>query len=420
MFVSKTDGRLASLFEDSISPPVAGPAAGWPAPPLARNPDYPFLHPDSTYFRVVYSFRGRDGWKPAVGAKVRADWRDERSRVVTVPEDGIVVFECDGGVGEVFGPRTDRVEGAVHLSYLRNRHMYTCGTLGPDPVYHPSRYLAWRALDLAADTLQKHFGHTRGRINWKVTYDGGSEYTWNIFGDKITLWWGGSSEGRFRWVVAHEYGHALHHKALGGMWGTDKCGEEHRLSMSSITSYTCALSEGFADYAGAVGSVTADYPDGFFGECYEYLGTPDAPDGGHEVGEPWWCRDITHERKPEIEAWVAALFNDLIDDNDNLEGLDDDAEDDKTHYSGYYVAGVFKSCEAKRGRWPDRWKDRSKVYDFVWCLEEYVHKPTHERVFPYTGVPDTAKHERPPHRPKNWHWPDIRSTWLRNLAEEGR
>ena len=118
--------------------------------------------------------------------------------------------------------------------------------------------------------------------------------------------------------------------------------------------------------------------------------------------------------------WVAALFNDLIDDNSNLEGVDDDYSNDKTHYSGYYVAGVFKSCEAKRGRWPDRWKHRSKVYDFVWCLEEYVHRPTHERVFPNTTVPDTAKHKRPPHRPKDWRWSDIRSTWLRNLSENGK
>lgn len=109
---------------------------------------------------------------------------------------------------------------------------------------------------------------------------------------------------------------------------------------------------------------------------------------------------------------------DLIDDNDNYEGIDDDYLDDETHYSGFYVATVFRSCSAKRGRWPDRWKDRSRVYDFVWCLEEWVHKPTHKRVFPGEDVPDTAKHEAK--RPKNWDPFDIRATWLRNLAEEGR
>ena len=64
------------------------------------------------------------------------------------------------------------------------------------------------------------------------------------------------------------------------------------------------------------------------------------------------------------------------------------------------------------------WKDRSRVFDFAWCLEEYVHRPTHERVFPGPDAPGTAEHDAK--RPKNWFWGDIRSTWLRNLAEEGR
>ena len=144
-------------------------------------------------------------------------------------------------------------------------------------------------------------------------------------------------------------------------------------------------------------SWSADYPDGFYHDCFEYFGT--------SKGCP-----ASNIRKPEIEGWVAALFMDLIDDNDNLEGLNDYAYDDLTHYSGYYVAGVFKSCEAKRGNFLDPWKHRSRVYDFVWCLEEYVHKPTHERVFPETPVPDTAKHKRPPEQPDNWWWGDIRST----------
>ena len=77
------------------------------------------------------------------------------------------------------------------------------------------------------------------------------------------------------------------------------------------------------------------------------------------------------------------------------------------HYSGHYIGKVFKTCEG-----------RKRVPDIVWCLEEAVHKSTHRRVFPRTSVPDTAKHEA--ERPPSWHWADIRSTWLRNLAKEGR
>ena len=407
MHVDDTDGRLAPALEDSVA---AGPAAGWPAP-LARSPDYPFLHPDTVYLRVVYSISQREGFQPAVEAQVEGTIiaaggaeRDLGYRIV--PEDGIVAFRCPAPKGSfllvaVHAPHTDLVLGSYYIAALTTDR---CGTLLELEV--PARsYYPWRLLNLAADTLTRHFGHTREMVWWRLDEGGGgSYYRWT---DEITLGWGGVEHDRFRYVVAHEYGHALHHKALGGLFGkfsTPGC-SDHQLTLPS--SYECALSEGFANYAGNIGSHTRDYPEGFLHDCLEYFGTPEG------------C-SAPHDRKPEIEGWVAALFMDLIDDNDNYEGFYDDAFDDLTHYSGSYVAGVFKSCEAKRGNFLDPWKHRSKVYDFVWCLEEYVHKPTHERVFPDTPVPDTAKHKRPPHRPKNWHWADIRETWLRNLAEEGR
>ena len=419
MHVDETDGQLTRILEDSVAP-VAGPAAGWPtgAGP-ARSPDRPFWDPDSVYLHVVYSVSEREGFQPAVEAWVNADYKDARGRDAyhgqLVPEDGIVVFGCNKAKnrsfrGDVEAPETDLVQRRDDIARWETNALH-CGTLVEVEVL-ARRYYPWRLLNLAADTLTRHFGHTRGRVSWQLHFEQGRGASYNgfPFRTEITLPWLAADTDRFRWTVAHEYGHALHHKALGGIWWRSPNCSPHSQHLPS--SYECALKEGFADYAGAVGSVTADYPDGFYGECYEYLGTPNAPSG--------WCRHITHERKPEIEAWIAALFNDLIDDNDNYEGIDDYYLNDETHYSGYYVAGVFKSCEAKRGRWPDRWKDRSKVYDFVWCLEEYVHKPTHERVFPNTGVPDTAKHERPPNQPKNWDPFDIRSAWLRNLAEEGK
>ena len=321
-----------------------------------------------------------------------------------------MAFKCAKGYGEdgewVFGgayvPDTHLVQGRENVaSWLTDKRH--CGTLVRVEV-EASEYLPWRLLNLAANTITKHFGHTRDRINWGLNFKGKSYYKSFPGYEKITLEWEPTNLNWWFFVVAHEYGHALHNKALGGIWWRSPNCSPHYLD--SISSYQCALKEGFADYAGTVGS------GGYLEKCFEYFGTPKAPRR--------WCRDVSHERKPEIEGWVAALFMDLIDDNSNYEGFYDEAMDDKTHYSGYYVAGVFKSCEAKRGSWPDRWKHRSKVYDFVWCLEEFVDKPTHERVFPDTDVPDSAKHKRPPHRPKNWHWGDIRQTWLRNLAKEGR
>ena len=424
MYFDETAGRLTRILEDSVAP-LAGPVAGWPTGPLARNPDYPRLHPDSVYLHVVYSASQREGLRPAVAAQVEAELREDGGvghrdlGSATVPEDGIVAFRCPEkgwSIGGYAHARdTDLVQGRKEIAYWGAR-VQNCGKLLELEVL-AHRYYPWRLLNLAADTLTRHFKHWRKRIDWKLHFDNPRErssyYNRFPFVDKITLAWLAAERPRFRWTVAHEYGHALHHKALGGIWKrSPNCGSEDRGYPPRPTSYQCALKEGFADYAGTVGSVTADDPDGYYGECLEYLGTPNAP------GWPPWCRDIQHERKPEIEWWVAALFNDLIDANDNYEGIDDYYMNDKTHYSGYYVASVFRSCESKRGSWPDHWKGRSRVYDFVWCLEEYVHKPTHERVFPDEPVPDTAKHKAK--RPKEWSWSDIRSTWLRNLAEEGK
>ena len=86
-----------------------------------------------------------------------------------------------------------------------------------------------------------------------------------------------------------------------------------------------------------------------------------------------WCRNIQHDRKPEIEAWVAALFLDLTDPDSGEEG-------DYTEYPGLYVAEVFKSCEVK-GKWLGlipNWRDRNKVSDIVWCLERQVTPGVHD------------------------------------------
>ena len=56
MHVAETGGRLTRVLEDSVA---AGPAAGWPGTPPARDPDYPFWHPDSVYIHVVYSVSQR-------------------------------------------------------------------------------------------------------------------------------------------------------------------------------------------------------------------------------------------------------------------------------------------------------------------------------------------------------------------------
>ena len=418
MHVSETDGRLTRFLEDSVFP---GPAAGWPAAGGAWTASRPDSNktswdPDSVYVRVVVitDLDWPIQYDLARGTQVRgrlSNYSVEYRRYtpwITVPEDGIVAFACPKKYGEwrltavARAPDTDFVQGREWIgsqpasgNYHGEEDLY-CGQLVHLAVME-DRYLPWRLLNLAADTLTRHFGYMRPeRVEWRVDpYIDGSRYDPAL--DEIvfgTRFWP-TDEG-FGWIAAHEYGHAYHHEALGGL-GPASCygGDIHLPS-----SYRCALREGFASYAGVVGS-------GGYEECFEHLGTPKAP------AEPPWCRSVSHDRRAEVEAWVAALFMDLIDDNDDYR------DDDWAELSGRFVARVFRSCEVKQEDWVpfnDEWEDRDDVSDIVWCLEDYIERAYHESDSVFDGIDapeDVRRH--PKDDPPGYSRGDIRLAWLHNL-----
>ena len=200
MFVSATNGQLTRWFEDSLFPkgvhPVAGPATADGA--MASRPDSTKMswHEDSVFLHVVYTISEDVGFKPAVGARIGGTWLGNdgqpEGRTVTVPEDGIVAFGCRRprrilGIG--YAPYTDLVQGRWDLAYW-SATSADCGQLLQVEV-EAHKYLPWRLLNLAADTLQKHFGHTRGRIDWKLAEWWNPYNYYNPVADKITLKWGG-------------------------------------------------------------------------------------------------------------------------------------------------------------------------------------------------------------------------------------
>ena len=210
------------------------------------------------------------------------------------------------------------------------------------------------------------------------------------------------------WVAAHEYTHALHHKAMGGLSGlfkTKNC-SGHRFHRPS--SYECAWSEGLANYGGNVGA-----PDDPIAHVWALETIRDSvfvKDSGYLPTRP----------KPKVEAHVAALLHDLIDGATGSDSttLDVDEPEDKTQYSARYVMKVFATCEImipRRGL--PHWIVRSDISDFVWCLENRVDSSVHERIFPGIGTPDSAREEAT--EPSDWNADSIRSTWLWNLDTLG-
>ena len=428
MYISETDGQLTRFFEDSIFPDSVHPAAG-PADGAASRcgPDCPW-HPDSVYLSVVYSVSEREDFKPAAGAEVRG-WLWEAGSpaeplgTVTVPEDpeshehyipGIVAFRCTRSLGkfvrgDALVPHTDLVSGQKTIAFWVTDRSH-CGQLVFVEV-KAERYLPWRLLNLAADTLTRHFGHARGPIEWKLNYASSTSY-YSRSRDEITLAWELAGWSVFLFVAGHEYGHALHEKALGGLFGRNRTPGCDKHSIVMVTTYQCALSEGFAHYAGNVGSVTVDYPDGYYHNCFEHFGTPKASPSG--------CRDVSHDQKPKIEGWITALFMDLTDSNDN-----DERHDHTDSYPGRYVAEVFKTCKVKHRYQitPRIWKipatyvyiwwKRSNASNIVWCLERNIEPSVHEEVFPDIRTPVDFKEKAT--EPPDWDRFDIRTTWLKNL-----
>jgi hypothetical protein len=108
----------------------------------------------------------------------------------------------------------------------------------------------------------------------------------------------------------------------------------------------------------------------------------------------------------EIEGNVAALFQDLIDSNN--EGAD------STTFGAYYVFTVFKSCETYD--WPS-WFDRNAVDQLVWCLENKIVSSMHSSNFP--GRPSWLYQSESASEPDGWSACDVRSTWVMNVGIDG-
>ena len=312
----------------------------------------------------------------AVGAELWLTYYDEDdeenySLKRTVPSSGLVVVPC---------PESDEylVAGA-----MVNDTRYTSGnyTLGSTLVWHSDcgetvgvpidgyTYRGWKNLNDVIPEIMDHFVQLRTAVSWYlVEADTGTFYWPNS--DKISLAW---DYAKNKWVAAHEYGHAYHHRALGGI-DSSVPGECSNHDREKGSSYKCAYAEGFANYAASVGVGSTEW------EAGGYSDSPYDP--------------------AEIEGNVAALLHDLIDSNN--EG------NDKTTYPPYYVGRVFESCRADGDSVDD-------VTDFVWCLENRVNEDEHDAAFPRgPDAPSTVVEYT--NEPSNWDADDIRKTWKKNVG----
>ena len=397
MYVIGGGGFLTQDFDASVFPKAISPQ---PGPFKVRRPGSSSStamadgqtaadsDDDPVYVKFVYLNRT---YLPAEGAHATAntvsstdpdDNHPVHSEAHSVPSTGIVAFTCPGSGLKLEGaaslPSTSEIVGAGFLGFWE-AYPADCG----DTIqFQGSRttYMPWDHLKDVIPDIDDAVTYSRSRVNWR--YKGSqTKSTYSKSDDRITF---GSNSYYRKWVAAHEYGHALHHLALGGMWYTGLACLSHKINKPS--SYACAFSEGFADYTGTVG-----HPDRSYIYNLETHHT-NAPSGRDEG---------------EIEGNIAALFWDLLDNPSN--------DDDDTSYGADYVFGVFRTCEyARLIRGRTTWYDRNAVPGYVWCLKEGVDKPAHRKHFPRRGTPTDVRESVT--EPSNHDADDIRETWKQNVG----
>jgi hypothetical protein len=145
------------------------------------------------------------------------------------------------------------------------------------------------------------------------------------YGDQV---WG--PYGAF--VQAHEYGHAYHETALGGVkrYYTGACPSPH--DMWRQTTHACAIAEGFPDYysvvvlGSATGYMLTDIENGRY-----------SPSSTNE----WGFRP--GDNGSIIEGAFASFLYDITDPANETH--------DQTAYPGRYVADIIRTCEVYSGAW---------------------------------------------------------------------
>lgn len=389
MFVVDGGGFLTRVFDKDVFPDRIVPQPGpFEAKITGTDDDVngdrlaASMASSSSTIRIYAWTQNRDGTTIAMeGAEIRASYRERGQWVTTivrtVPSDGWVTLPCPGYAEQHISARiknstTTDINGGHQLAYFQARYSNCGGSKSVEGSKH--LYLPWRHLDDSIRRIEDHFGYDRSRVTFE--YEDFDENdpearssAYKRSSDKIIY----RKLYEFPWVSAHEFGHALHNEELGGIWTLRNC-DSHEVNKAS--SYSCALAEGFADYAGNIGS-----PD----------------------HQPWGSWEDAYWPAPsrrgngEVEGNVAALFHDLIDD-ENESG-------DETTLNPYDVARVLKTCRNSGGRIND-------TADFVWCLENRVDAGVHNVRFPGLSAPSNPSSVRP----TSWDADDIRSTWTNTVG----
>lgn len=258
------------------------------------------------------------------------------------------------------------------------------------------------------------FGRSRGPVDVYINHNDAnglySVYNNISFGDEHL----GLARG-FQ-IMAHEYGHAFHHRALGGM-PRGRCGASHYFD--GADDFGCAYTEGFAQFAAAVayqevaprlyaGSAFGDSANSaYFLRVLRNSGHPGAP--------PHSDREGYAEDGSLIEGAFAAFLWDLYDGAGSGEYPEMEAEAgyDRTSYPLSYIGEVIRTCGRRTA---GRVLEEDGTDHLMSCFENrrVPYSPTLFRLR-YEDGPDATDYEpvEGAAEPPGWSPDDIRALWMK-------
>ncbi len=199
-------------------------------------------------------------------------------------------------------------------------------------------------------------------------------------------------------TFAHEYGHAVHDKALGGIAAYGACPDSHYVD--GAYNLGCAWKEGFADFHAAYTRREVLTSGGFADHEFESNQFYQGGDGSI------------------IEGSVAAFLYDLVDGPNDPDGPTNqpDGDDDAVQYPGSYLGTLMRTCLITQFGGVIR--GENGIDDLIYCLERQVDPAVKNSSIYFVTRPanlEAVGESESATEPTNWSQSAIRALWTHNL-----
>lgn len=416
LFLSAAGGDVGPEFEDTRVPPQFWPAPGpWRERPIlqgatarskASGPSQATASEAGyDYFQFVYWDYDSASYVPLPLVSVHhTTYREEYGNTVEIGSgydgpgtNGLLAFYCGGlapeewysGGAEMVNNMIS-LRGIAQFGWIGGSGGEGCGSFStpstPYTVIAPSnKGRVYSAMTFAAIASREFFSQTRGWIGvWAP--ETGNRAFYERGSDEITIDAGAAWGDYGRFVAGHEYGHALHHKSLGGIQGSD-CPSPHFNDQS--TSLSCAFYEGFATYhATASGFPYFDLE----GENYTV----------GRVCQGYSCTEGSIIDGSVVEGAVASFLFSLTDAVGS--------PSDSVSFPGVYVTDIIRSCQLFTS--PPAIIRRINGADLgSYCMERRVSPSVREAYFPtrsYTTIEFSSEQAV---EPPGWTPDRVKALW---------